>query len=109
MATIDLNEMTGGGEIRNLTGHERGVLAREHYKLDALDYAAEPVTVIVPASVYTLTPSFFQGMFAESVQKFETRERFLEHYRFEATTLIMRQVERGIIGSQMRRGELLSA
>jgi hypothetical protein len=109
MTTIDLSELTGGGEIRNLTGHERGVLAREHYKLEQLDAGAEPVIVHVPSSVYTLTPSFFQGMFAESVQKFGTREGFLEHYKFEASTLIMRQVERGIIGSQMRRGELLSA
>jgi hypothetical protein len=109
MTTIDLSELTGGGEIRNLTGHERGVLAREHYKLEQLDAEAEPVIVLVPSSVYTLTPSFFQGMFAESVQKFRSRENFLEHYRFEASTLIMRQVERGIIGSQMRRGELLSA
>lgn len=109
MTTIDLGELTSEGEIRNLTGHERGVLARQHYKLDDLDAGTEAVTVLVPVAVYTLTPSFFQGMFAESVQKFGTREAFLNHYRFDASTLIMRQVERGIVGSQMRRGELLSA
>src|SRR3982751_4439703 len=103
MSKIDLMELTNQGEIRNLTGHERGVAARVHYKLADLDRSAEPVEVIVPESVYTLTPSFFQGMFAESVTALGSRDAFLDHYQFKATNLILRQIERGIIGSQMRR------
>lgn len=110
MKKIDLSELTDNGEIRNLTGHERGVQARGHYKLDELDAAEDEIVVVVPESVYTLTPSFFQGMFAESVQNLgDSREKFLARYKFEASPIILRQVDRGIVNSQMRRGELLNS
>jgi hypothetical protein len=109
MAEINLGDLTAGGEVRNLTAHERGVAARVHYRLDQLDVSPEPVTVIVPREIFTLTPSFFQGMFAESVHHFVSREKFLEHYRFDASNLILKQIDRGISAAQMRRGELLSA
>ncbi|MEA2918716.1 MAG: hypothetical protein QOJ15_10797 [Bradyrhizobium sp.] len=109
MAEINLGDLTAGGEVRNLTAHERGVAARVHYGLDQLDIGAEVVTVIVPPEIFTLTPSFFQGMFAESVRHFGSRESFLQHYSFDASNLILKQIDRGISASQMRRGELLSA
>ncbi|MBB4041614.1 hypothetical protein GGR34_003292 [Microvirga flocculans] len=105
MTDINLFELTGDGAVRNLTGHERGVEARVRYDLEKLDEVQEPVRVIVPESVYTLTPSFFQGMFAESVRKLG--ETFLTHYRFDASALIMRQVQRGISSANMQRGSLL--
>jgi hypothetical protein len=108
MAEINLGDLTAGGEVRNLTAHERGVAARVHYGLDQLDVAADAVKVIVPREIFTLTPSFFQGMFAESVQHFTTRDRFLQHYQFDASSLILKQIDRGM-AAQMRRGELLSA
>ncbi len=109
MAEINLGDLTAGGEVRNLTAHERGQAARGHYGLEAIDATAEPVKVIVPREILTLTPSFFQGMFAESVQYFGSREAFLHHYQFDASNLILKQIDRGISASQMRRGELLSA
>jgi hypothetical protein len=109
MTVINLGDLTAGGEVRNLTAHERGVAARTHYGLDALDVNEEGVNVVVPSDVLTLTPSFFQGMFAESVRHFGSRDKFLAHYRFEASSLILKQIDRGISASQMRRGELLSA
>jgi hypothetical protein len=107
MTQIDLNDLTRAGEVRNLSGHEKGVDARRHYKLNELDRYPEPVLVLVPELVYTLTPSFFQGMFAESVRTLRTREEFLAHYRFNATPLILRQIERGISAAQMQRGDVL--
>lgn len=109
MTEINLGDLTAGGEVRNLTAHERGQAARAHYDLAGLDVAAEPVKVIVPREILTLTPSFFQGMFAESVLHFGTRDAFLRHYSFDASNLILKQIDRGISASQMRRGELLSA
>jgi hypothetical protein len=106
MSEINLDELTGGGEVRNLTGHERGVEARSRYNLETLDHTQNPVRVFIPESVYTLTPSFFQGMFAESVR--ELGDRFLEHYRFDASALIMRQIQRGISSARMRRESVLS-
>jgi hypothetical protein len=109
MAEINLGDLTAGGEVRNLTAHERGVAARVHYGLEQLDAGLEPVTVVVPREIFTLTPSFFQGMFAESVHHFGAREKFLAHYQFDATNLILKQIDRGISAAQMRRGQLLSA
>jgi hypothetical protein len=109
MAEINLGDLTAGGEVRNLTAHERGVAARIHYRLEQLDAGADVVKVIVPREIFTLTPSFFQGMFAESVRHFGTRDRFLQHYQFDASNLILKQIDRGISAAQMRRGELLSA
>lgn len=107
MREIDLGELTRGGEVRNLSGHERGFAAREHFALDRADVEAEPVFIRVPENIYLLTPSFFQGMFSQSVQALgNSRERFLNHYRFDAPSVIMRQIDQGIARVQTRRGEL---
>lgn len=109
MREIDLSELTRGGEVRNLSGHERGFAARQLFGLDGADKDVEPVFVRVPSSIYLLTPSFFQGMFSQSVQALgSSRERFLEHYRFDAPSVIMRQIDQGIERVQTRRGELLA-
>lgn len=108
MREINLSELTGGGEVRNLSGHDRGFAARQHFGLDRADSDVEPVFIRVPADVYLLTPSFFQGMFSQSVQALgNSRERFLSHYRFDAPSVIMRQIDQGIQRVQTRRGELL--
>lgn len=109
MREIDLSELTKGGEVRNLSGHERGYAARQHFGLDGADNEAEPVRIRIPSGIYLLTPSFFQGMFSQSVRALgSSRERFLEHYRFDAPSVIMRQIDQGIERVQTRRGDLLA-
>jgi len=107
MAEIRLEELTRG-TVRTLSGQDRGSVAREMFKLDALDELAEPVTVCVPANLESVTPSFVQGMFSKSVKRFQTRERFLRHYQFVAPPLILRQIDDGIRHSLMRRDNLLN-
>ncbi|MBS7698673.1 MULTISPECIES: hypothetical protein [unclassified Chelatococcus] len=109
MLEIKLSELTGNGEVRNLSGHERGLAARKKFQLEAADERGEEVLVVVPHEVYTLTPSFFQGMFAESVRRAASREKFLARYRFDADPVVLRQVESGISASLMRRGSILAA
>lgn len=109
MRELDLQTLTDGSSVRNLSGYERGVAARVLFHLDELDREAEPVRVVVPREVYTLTPSFFQGMFSESVRALGgDRSAFLAHYRFDASAVVMRQIDRGIETSSMRRGHLLA-
>lgn len=72
------------GEVRNLAGHDRGLKAREHFHLDELDGVTDPVDVHVPEDFRAVSPSFFQGMFAESVCKLGSARAFFEHYRFNA-------------------------
>lgn len=108
MSEISLLPLTGDGEVRNLSGHERGKAARQMFELDRLDGTTAPVRVVVPEHVYTLTPSFFQGMFAKSVKKLGSREQFLNHYGFDASPIVLRQIESGIEASLMQRGSLLA-
>jgi hypothetical protein len=110
MLEIDLSELTNGGEVHNLSGHERGVAAREHFRLEDADASEESVRVIVPAYIYTLTPSFFQGMFAASVHASgNDRAKFFSRYKFAAPAVVLQQIERGIAAVRTRRGDILSS
>ena len=110
MVEIKLSDLTRDGEVRNLSGHERGVAAREKFNLPNLDSAPETVVVVVPDDITTLTSSFFQGMFSESVQSLgNDRDRFLNHYQFDASPLVLMQIERGIAAVQSRtKSKLIS-
>ncbi len=97
MTSIDLEELTGAGKVHNLSGRERGLAARELFQLDKLDAEPSPVDVIVPEYVYSLTPSFVQGFFGESVKAFNyDTNRFKSHFRFRAPSIVMQQLERGL-------------
>lgn len=107
MTDIQLVEFTKG-EVRNLSGHERGLAARMAFKLEDLDALPEPIEVVVPEDLDAISTSFFQGMFAQSIQRLGSRDRFLEHYRFHARPHLMLQVQRGIDAVQTRRKAALA-
>ncbi|MBO6510893.1 MAG: hypothetical protein JJ866_24855 [Roseibium sp.] len=103
MLLIELNELTNGGEVRNLSGHERGQAARAKFGLADLDQANERVVISIPDFIYTITPSFFQGMFAESVRQLGGRDKFLDRYQFNADPVVLQQIDRGIKASLVER------
>ncbi|MDF3414764.1 hypothetical protein HKX54_09895 [Sulfitobacter sp. M57] len=105
MTEILFSELTNDGKVRNLVGHERGEDAREKWMLDHLDGDDETVDVVIPGELLTLSSSFFQGMFAQSVKKLG-KEGFLAHYRFQASSIVMQQVAEGIRDSLMKRSAL---
>ncbi|MBO3760403.1 hypothetical protein [Ciceribacter sp. L1K22] len=107
MQQIELIELTGNGEVHNLSGHDRGLAARKKFKLEELDKAGDQVVVSIPDFVYSVTPSFFQGMFAESVRLFGNREKFLSRYQFRADPVVLEQIDNGIRASLMQRRSLL--
>jgi len=93
---IDLEVLTQG-RVHNLSGHERGLAAREHFRLDELDKAGEAVEIRVPEHIYGVSPSFIQGLLSESVQSLgSTREAFFSHYHLIASDLVRRQFDRGL-------------
>lgn len=108
MRTINLGDLTRG-EVHNLIGHERGQAARKKFLLDDADASGESVLIAVPQDLYTITPSFFQGMLAESVRKAGSRDAFLTRYRFDAPPTVLTQVESGITSALRRRGSVLAA
>ncbi|MCP3460316.1 hypothetical protein [Bradyrhizobium sp. CCGUVB23] len=109
MREINLKDLTNNGEVRNLSGHERGHAARAKYGLDQADQDGESVRVVVPDEIYSITSSFFQGMFCESVRSSGHRDGFLARFEFDAPPVVLRQIERGIEASLMRRGSIVAA
>ena len=100
---IDLNLVTDNGKVTNLSGKERGLAARELFKIDTLDNSKEPISVITPNTLITIAPSYFLGIFGESVVKLGGKEQFLEKYKFYTSPNVMRQILTGISRSLMRR------
>ncbi|WP_313078366.1 hypothetical protein [Agrobacterium pusense] len=107
MQTIELEKLTKG-EVHNLSGHDRGRAARNFFNLSELDNVDDIVVVSVPEHIYTITSSFFQGMFADSVKRLGTREDFLSRYRFDADPVVLQQIEQGIRASLMKRGSIFA-
>lgn len=105
MAHIELKELTGDGRVHSLSGQERGVEARRRFGLDQLDHLDEQVTIDVPSDLDAISPSFFQGMFAESLVEVFNRDqdKFLQHYSFRAPTHVLGQIHRGIMAVLTRR------
>jgi hypothetical protein len=96
-ATINLGELTGNGKVHNLSGRLRGQAARKMFQIDDIDRRDDAVEVIVPGYVYSLTPSFFQGLFGDSVKAHgNDPSRFLARFRFVAPSIVLEQVERGL-------------
>lgn len=96
MAKIDLAPLTDDGRVHNLSGKAKGQDARVALGIDQLDRASEPVDVVVPDDVYAISPSFFLGLFSQSISRFGSREAFLSHYVFRADNVVMDQVNDGI-------------
>lgn len=93
---IDLEALTEG-RVQNLSGRLRGLAARELFRLDELDASGEVVEVHIPDYVYSLTPSFFQGLFGDSIHAAgDTADAFKRRFRFRAADIVIEQIDRGL-------------
>jgi hypothetical protein len=101
MTILDLALLTRG-EVTSLVGHDRGLGARELYKLDQLDSAPESIEFIAPENLEALTPSFVQGLFAASVHRLG-QEAFFKHYVFKFDKDLVEDVRVGIQRAMMSR------
>jgi hypothetical protein len=61
------------------TGRARGGNDRKRYGLDRVDGNDEVVEVVVPDAIYTVTSSYFLGLFGDSVRALG-REAFVRKY-----------------------------
>lgn len=101
MPSINLETLTKG-EVRSLSGHDRGLAARELFNLNKLDAGKEEVVVTAPPTLDALTPSFVQGFFAASIHALG-REGFFQHYNFDLPKHLMTDVQLGVERVLMRR------
>lgn len=89
MLTIDLAGYNGPV----YTGRERGQRIRAHFKLDEVDRAGTEVNVVVPPEAYTVTSSFFLGLFGPSVVSAGSKSAFFDRYHFKAPEFLRPEVE----------------
>jgi hypothetical protein len=78
--TVDLSSVSGPV----YSGRDRGEALRQKYALDDKEDAVESVEVIIPSSAYTVSSSFFLGLFGPSIQKCGTVDNFERKFRFQA-------------------------
>lgn len=74
------------------TGRSHGSEDRKRFGLKVQDGVAEIVPVIVPDSVYTMTSSYFLGLFGESIRELG-RDGFLRKYPVTSPPHVARKIE----------------
>lgn len=96
MIELNIDSFLRGKAVRNLSGHERGIAARNFYGLDELDSIDDEVVFTISDDIDGIANSFFQGMFAKSIRELSNDHDFLDHYKFRANSSVVRQIETGI-------------
>jgi hypothetical protein len=89
MKNVIIDFKTLGGPV--YSGRPRGAALRERLDLDNLDEdQSAVVNVSVPDSTYSMTSSFFLGLFGPSVARAGTREKFFGKYNFHAKPVLQK-------------------
>lgn len=101
--TVDLRGLAGPV----FSGRERGIAARAQFRLDQVDASNGPVEVILPETLYTLTSSFFLGLFGESVRRCGSVSGFEQKFRFVGPGFLL-PILRGHAGLALRNKNLLA-
>lgn len=70
------------------TGRHRGELLRADLGLDEIDARGEVVNVAIPESTYTISSSFFLGLFGPSVVKAGSSDAFYSRYHFKSPSFL---------------------
>jgi len=82
--TVDLTQVAGPV----YSGRDRGVALRQRYKLDTEEDHADHVKVVIPESAYTVSSSFFLGLFGPSVRKCGSVDKFEQKFLFAAPSFL---------------------
>lgn len=67
-------------EEKIFTDRDKGIEAREELKLDILEETNDIINVLLPTDIWTINPSFFGGLFEQSIKKYH--EKFWDKYKF---------------------------
>lgn len=104
---VNFAELTDNGKVRNLSGKERGIAARRQLHIDDLDNTDGVVEVVVPDYVDTISPSYFQGLFSESIARLNGRDGFLRKYQFQSSNQVRQWIDVGIRNATASRRPLI--
>jgi hypothetical protein len=89
------------------TGRDRGERLRKEFKLDELDAEGGTVRVSIPEDAYTISSSFFLGMFGPSVVSSGSKDRFYARYHFQSPAFLQEVLD-GYIARALQRRNLFS-
>ncbi|CAM3796878.1 hypothetical protein [Roseateles saccharophilus] len=89
------------------TGRDRGASLRRDLDLDTLDSNGSPVEVRIPTSTYTISSSFFLGLFGPSVVRAGTKEAFYRRFHFDSPEFL-REVMDGYVLRALQSRNLFS-
>lgn len=70
------------------TGRGRGESLRTTLHLDDLDLAGTEVEVDIPEGTYTISSSFFLGLFGPSVIRAGSKDAFYKRYHFNSPAFL---------------------
>lgn len=70
------------------TGRDRGEQLRQTFHLDESDLAENEIDVIIPSSTYSISSSFFLGLFGPSVVRAGNRDSFYKKYKFQSSEFL---------------------
>lgn len=70
------------------TGRRRGELLRGELQLDKTDIDGDVVEVNIPEGTYTISSSFFLGLFGPSVVKAGSKDAFYSRYHFKSPSFL---------------------
>lgn len=82
--TIDFEKIEGPV----YTGRDRGQRLRVELCLDELDARGVEVDIKIPESTYTISSSFFLGLFGPSVVRAGSRDAFYRRYHFKSPSFL---------------------
>lgn len=94
MTVVDLSQWSSSGS-RVFSGRDRGREVRAQAELNRLDTEGDQVTVRVPPETFSITSSFFLGMFGQSVRALGESE-FRRRYQFDIDADLLPQIDHGI-------------
>jgi hypothetical protein len=102
VAMIDFSKIEGPV----YTGRDRGEQLRVALQLDRLDNEKRVVEVSVPSDTYTITSSFFLGLFGPSVVSAGSKEAFYARYHFRLPPFLKEVVDVYISRALQKRLQL---
>lgn len=99
MATINIQEFRQNGS-KIFSGREVGINARKKLELNLKDVDQETYEIIIPDDTYSISGSFFGGMFSDSVIKLKEegfrRKYIFKHAKTDLNESLQGDIEDGI-------------
>ena len=77
-------DTTDGTPAKVFTGRDRGESVRKASNIDEIEKDSTEINIIIPDTIYSINPSFFEELFLNVVLKLG-RDKFLEKFKFQSS------------------------